>query len=456
MHKITNRATSILLLILVLVGGMGFFLVEYAMKGDAWVAFSGSPHVYNDSKVSPAVITDRDGLILSVLSVEKSYTEDELLRKATLHWVGDRLGNISTPAVEYYSEDLVKYDFFNGVYRYGGEKRSLQLTLSAALQKAALEAMGDKVGTVAVFNYRTGEILCAVSTPTFDPNDAPDLGTDTEGSYAGVYMNRFLQAAYTPGSIFKIVTLAAALETIPDIEDQMFMCTGSYTVGTGNVTCESIHGHQSLKQVFANSCNCAFAQIVEQIGKDKLAYYVRQFGVVDAISFDGITTAEGNFDLTDAGAVSVAWSGIGQYKDLINPCGFLSFVGAVANDGRRYQPYVVSQVTIGTQKTHRAGTEFVETVMSVSTARTLQEYMQNNVKSKYGADNFPGLTVGAKSGTAEVGGDKKPNAMFAGFVSDPDCPLAFVVAVEEGGYGAKTCVPIISKVLEAWNSTGNV
>jgi peptidoglycan glycosyltransferase len=75
--------------------------------------------------------------------------------------------------------------------------------------------------------------------------------------------------------------------------------------------------------------------------------------------------------------------------------------------------------------------------------------MRNNVVSKYGADHFPGLTVCAKSGTAEVGGDLKPNAMFAGFVDDPEYPLAFIVAVENGGYGASVCIPVLSQVLEA-------
>ena len=85
--------------------------------------------------------------------------------------------------------------------------------------------------------------------------------------------------------------------------------------------------------------------------------------------------------------------------------------------------------------------------MSKETAQTLRDYMMNNVEEKYGSENFPGLVVCAKSGTAEVGGDKRPNAMFAGFVADEDYPLAFIVTVENGGYGATVCVPILSQVL---------
>jgi peptidoglycan glycosyltransferase len=75
--------------------------------------------------------------------------------------------------------------------------------------------------------------------------------------------------------------------------------------------------------------------------------------------------------------------------------------------------------------------------------------LRANVETYYGAENFPGLTVCAKSGTAEVGGDRKPNAMFTGFVMDEAYPLAFIVCIEDGGYGRPTCVPVLSKVLES-------
>ena len=87
-------------------------------------------------------------------------------------------------------------------------------------------------------------------------------------------------------------------------------------------------------------------------------------------------------------------------------------------------------------------------MMTSATAEKMQKLMRNNVQSGYGDENFPGLTVCAKSGTAELGEGRETNAMFAGFVLDEDYPLAFFAAVEEGGYGRYTCVPIISDVLE--------
>ena len=87
--------------------------------------------------------------------------------------------------------------------------------------------------------------------------------------------------------------------------------------------------------------------------------------------------------------------------------------------------------------------------MSEELAETLQEYMRNNVESVYGAGNFPGLTVCAKSGTSQLGGNQVSNAMFAGFLTDEKYPLAFIAVVENGGYGSTTCVPILSQVLAA-------
>ena len=90
-----------------------------------------------------------------------------------------------------------------------------------------------------------------------------------------------------------------------------------------------------------------------------------------------------------------------------------------------------------------------EQAISPVTTGLVKEMMSYNVGANYGTENFPGLSVCAKSGTAEVGGDRKPNAMFTGFVADEKYPLAFIVAVEDGGYGRKICVPILSKVLAA-------
>ena len=344
---------------------------------------------------------------------------------------------------------MAGYDLVNGVFlasKGGGQAR---LTISATVQNAALKAMGNRRGTVAVYNYKTGEILCAISTPTYDPDNVPDIAADTTGAYEGVYLNRFLQSAYVPGSIFKLVTTAAALECVDGIEDMTFTCTGILEYGTEAVTCESWHGKQNIRTALANSCNCAFAQIAELVGKSNMEKYVHLFAVADRISFDGVTTVKGNYDISDTAPVSFAWSCIGQYTDLVNPAQFMRFMGVIGGGGICAEPYIMGQVTSGGEVTYSPQVKKSQRILSERTASILAEYMRNNVIAIYGSGNFPGLTVCAKSGTSELGGGEISNAMFSGFVADEKYPLAFMVVVENGGYGSGTCVPILSKVLAA-------
>ncbi len=449
MNRIARRASVLIVLLLVLAVGTVFFVGEYLSKSGDWILFSGSPHVYDGNKLSLGVITDSSGGLLVDLRDGRTYYSTELIRKSVLHWVGDREGNVSVPFVDHYATELMGYGTVNGIYTYGDTYGTMELTLSAKVQAAVLKAMGDRVGTVAVYNYQTGELICAVSTPTFDPDNVPDIGADTTGAYTGVYMNRFTQSKYIPGSIFKIVTLAAALESIPGIQDQRFTCTGTYIIQNGDITCERAHGTQTLKEAFSNSCNCAFAQIAEQMGSEKLERYVELFGITEPVTFDGLTTTAGNFEAVGSTAEQIAWSAIGQHKDQVNPCAFLRFVGAIAGGGVGTEPYVVSSVSVGGKDTYTASIRKTERLVSKTTAEILREFMANNVESKYGADRFPITSVCAKSGTGEVGGGKSPNAMFTGFIRDPQYPFAFIAAIEEGGYGSNTCIPIISEALKA-------
>ena len=449
MNRITKRTWIMGLFLLILLGGLLFFLWEYVTQAEKWVSFSGSPHLYNSSNIGCGTITDRSGNLLLDISQGRTYSDDANTRKSTLHWLGDKNGFISASTVSTYAASMVGYDRINGVYNASGEGGNARLTISAKVQNAALEAMGNRKGTVGVYNYKTGEILCALTTPTYDPENVPDIANDTSGAYDGVYLNRFLQSAYVPGSIFKIVTLSAALDCVPGIEDMTFTCRGKIEYGTEAVTCEKTHGTQTLKQAFANSCNCAFAQIAEKVGKNNMVKYVKQFEVTQKLSFDGSTTAAGNYDISNTAPVSFAWSCIGQHSDLVNPARYMTFMGAIGGRGTAAEPYLMAKVTNGGDTTYEAKTQKTDRLMSEEVANTVAEYMRNNVKSVYGDGNFGGLPVCAKSGTSQLGGGQKSNAMFAGFVDSEQYPLAFIVVVENGGYGSHTCVPVISKVLSA-------
>lgn len=447
MNRVIGRAGILMILIVALTAGSFVFVLDYFANSDDWVMSEGSPHVYTDYSSVSGVITDRNGILLMDTTDGRIYTENEILRKSIIHWLGDRQGNIHAPIISHYAAQLTGHSVINGLYVYGNEGGKVTMTLSAKAQMAALEALGDRKGTVAVYNYQTGEILCAVTTPTFDPDNLPDIAGDTEGTWDGAYINRFLKGSYIPGSIFKIVTTAAALETIDDILEQTFTCNGVREYGIDKVTCMKNHGTLNLEQAFLNSCNCAFAQIADQLGGETLQAYAEAMGITGKLSFDGVTTSAGSIRSDGEAAVMVAWSAIGQHKDLINPCQFMSLVGAIAGGGSAAQPHIVSSIDGGKWGSFTAQTQQMQLTLRSETTRLLQQFMRNNVENYYGDDHFPGLTVCAKSGTAEVGGEQTPNAMFAGFVADEEYPLAFIVVVENGGFGRQTCVPILSKVL---------
>ena len=449
MNRVSRRASVLFLLVILLSGGLGFFFYEYATKAETWIVSPGSPHVFNSTNIGTGQVVDRGGKMLLDLTASRTYSEDLTIRQSTLHWLGDRQGRISAPAIAHYGKEMTGYDLVDGLYSYSGEEGVAELSISAEIQAVALNAMGDRKGTIAVYNYQTGEILCAVTTPTYDPNNVPNIEGDETGAYEGIYLNRFLQSAYIPGSIFKVVTTAAALDCIDDIREMYFTCEGVYEYGIDKVSCEKAHGRLDLKGALLSSCNCTFGQIANLIGAERLQQYVEQFEITKSVKFDGITTAKGNFDLTNAARVQIAWAGIGQYTDQINPCRYMTFMGAIAGGGEAAVPRLVNRVDLGEEITYEADRVSTGRIMDEQIALTLQEFMRNNVVNNYGAGNFPGLTVCAKSGTSQLGGGQKSNAMFAGFVTDEEYPLAFIVAVENGGYGASTCVPILSKVLAA-------
>lgn len=453
MNRIAKRSLAVAILVGLLAAGFLFFLVEYFINSSKWVMTPGSPHVYEvqeNNKRKTGVVIDRDGtLLLNMNDDDWSYSTDEMIRKATLHWVGDRYRQITVPVTPHYYEELISYDLLNGLYVYGKEAGSggaVQLTISAKLQTVALEALGDRFGTVAVYNYKTGEILCAVTSPTYDPDHIPENMEEDKEHYDGVYWNRFLQAQYTPGSIFKIVTLAAALEHIPGVEDQTFTCTGRWDDTEKTVTCEKAHGEQTLKEAFSNSCNCTFATIARQMGAQIMQETVKKLGILEPLQFDGLETAAGNYQAEEY-YIDLGWSAIGQHKDAVNPCVYMNFIGAIAGGGRAARPYVVESATDG-KNGYQAEVSYGDSVMSSELAGKLREYMRYATENKYSDADFSGLTVCAKTGTAEKD-EGASNAMFCGFVADEEYPLAFIVCVEEGGYGSQSAIPIASQVLAA-------
>ncbi len=449
MKKVSNRAAAILVLLGIMLTGVVVFVGIYFVKSGDWIVFSGNPYTYTSGTMSAGRLTDRSGTLLLDCTGGRTYAEDAALRKATLHLFGDRDGYIAAPLLNHYASKLAGFNPIDGVYALTSAVPTAELTISAQAQTAALQALGSYSGTIGVYNYKTGEILCCVSTPTYDPDNVPDIAQDTTGQYDGVYVNRFFHATFTPGSIFKLVTAAAALEKLDDVQVREFTCEGKKIIDGSELICNNVHGNLDFSSALAKSCNIAFGELAIELGAKTLRDYADRFGLLDSFDVDGIATLPGQFDAVGTQDINVAWAGVGQSTDLINACSFLRFVGAIAGGGEAAEPYLVNKIQTGTQSTYQAKTKSTGKLMAGLTAQQLQQMMVHNVETVYGTEYFGALTVGAKSGTAEVGEGIKPNATFAGFVDDEQYPLAFIVIVQDAGSGSSVCTTMAASVLKA-------
>lgn len=445
MKQLKHRTIFVLIFTLLLALGIVLFCVLYVVRGRAWASSSVNQSAYSQGHLAAGTILDRDGTLLFDCATQ-SYGDSALLRTSTLHLVGDLQGNIATGARKIFSSQLVSYNPITGLNSTGND---LYLSVDADLNETAYQALNGRAGTVAVYNYKTGEILCLTTAPSYDPIDEDQVAAVAAGdsAYTGAYMNRFLSSTYTPGSIFKVVTAAAALEQL-DTDSFTYTCSGSVEIGGGEVTCPSVHGELDFASALANSCNGAFATLALELGGDTLEQNVREAGLLDSVEVSGYTSAAGSFDVAGEGTLELGWSGVGQYNDLVNPAAVLTLMGCIAGDGSAATPRLLSRVTsqnglpaaLISQPNSSIGWER-------STCETLQALMRNNVQQTYGQSQFGDLAVCAKSGTAEVGSGLSPHAWFVGFIDDEAHPYAFVVLVENGGGGASTAGSIAATVL---------
>ena len=449
MKKIERRAVVCGILALLLAAGLGIFLVKYLLYSGDWVSSPFNRHLYDTSgQLVVGSVLDRDGDVLSAgENGKRTYYDNETVRKATLHAVGDLQGSIGTGALNAFADKLTGYDLLNGAFG-ADQGAELHLTIDARYNYEAYQALNGHAGTVAVYNYKTGEILCMVSAPSYDPLNVPK-DIETNDRYKGAYLNRFLSSTFTPGSVYKAVTLAAALEQLPNIEDRSWICTGSIQVGDETIVCSGTHGEQHIGDAFANSCNVAFAQMAEELGADTLKKYTEKAGLTDSYSVNGLPTAKGTFDFNGITAGQLGWAGVGQYKDRVNPYSLMVYMGAVANGGRAAKPYLIQKTVspLGIPSLPHVTTK-TGTLISDRTASKLADMMAANVEKTYGARRFPNMDICAKSGTAEVGEGKTPHAWFAGFLRNEDAPYAFVVLVENGGGGSSVAGTVAGKVLD--------
>ncbi|MDO4731067.1 MAG: penicillin-binding transpeptidase domain-containing protein [Clostridia bacterium] len=453
MKSIRFRSIIIYILSVAFIFGLVLFTAKIFTNGNIWATHAINKHIAQTGSLSMAgKIIDRNGAVLAqTVNGKRVYHDNQNIRISTLHTVGDNTKFISTAVQNSYRADLIGYNFITGLTTAGifGSGSDITLTLDSQLCSQAYSLFGQRNGAAVIYNYKTGEILCMVSTPSYDPANPPVYeNIKDNSSYDGVYLNKCLSSSLTPGSIFKVVTCAAAIENIKDIDSRTFNCQGSYTVGNDKITCVQAHGNISFKEAMSQSCNVAFAQLALELSKDKMTKQAEDMKFNSPIYVDSIALAQSVYDVKDATDNQLAWSGSGQHTVLTNPLHMAIIMGAVANNGIASTPYMVEKITSAAKYNNYVGySQPQQRYLSNETANKIKDMMRYTVKNNYGDSMFPELEVCAKTGTGEVGEDKNPNGWMIGFSSRNDCPLAFAVVVENSGYGYSTAGPIAKTLM---------
>ena len=360
-------------------------------------------------------------------------------------------------------------DLLTGTQPKGG---SVALTLVPAAQKAAYEGLrklGAK-GSVVAIDPSTGAILAMASTPSYDPGAlASHSPAEVRRNYerldsaAGKPMlNRALRSTYPPGSTFKIVTAAAALESgrySPDTEVDNdarldLPLTDDTLPNFDGAPCNS-SGRATLTDALKRSCNVAFGKVGLELGAKALREQTRKFGFDEAVDVP-MRSVPSRFP-DDPDEPQTALSAIGQFDVRATPLQMAMVVAAVANRGVLMKPYLVQEVrapdlsVIDTTRPTELGT-----AVSPQTAASLAQMLTAVVEDGTGTNaQIDGVRVAGKTGTAQQGSDRKPHAWFVSFApSDTDARVAVAVVVEEGAdapevSGNQLAAPIARDVMRA-------
>ncbi|URN12649.1 penicillin-binding protein 2 [Streptomyces radiopugnans] len=359
-------------------------------------------------------------------------------------------------------------DMFTGKDQKGG---NVVTTLDADVQKAGFEAMGDKKGAAVAINPETGAILGLVSTPSYDPssfagNSSKDAKAwsrlQKENNEDEPMLNRALRQTYPPGSTFKVVTAAAALESgmydideKTDTPDPYRLPQSTTDLGNdGNHPCENA----SLRVAMQWSCNTVFAKISDELGNEKMIEYSERFGF-NQEHFVPVRAVESVYP--EDNRPQNAMVGIGQASNRATPLQMAMVAAAVANDGKMMEPYMMDQLvapSLNVVEEHKPR-ELGE-VASAENAQKLQQMMETVVEKGTGTPaQIDGVTVGGKTGTAQHGenNEKNPYAWFISYAktSDGSTPIAVAVVIESADVlrddiaGSKLAAPVAKAMMEA-------
>lgn len=340
---------------------------------------------------------------------------------------------------------------------------TVQTTINPKLQQVAATQLGAKKGAVIALDPKTGAILAMVTTPTYDPNTlaSHDLAA-ARAAWAALnadptrpLADRATREIYPPGSTFKLITAAAALEngmapdTLVDTPSSLTLPNSSSVLGN-STNCGN--GQQTMDRALQLSCNTAFANIGATLGAAKLKAQAEKFGF-NTTPMTDLGAAKSQFP-TKLDAAQTMLSAIGQYDVAASPLQMAMVVSAICNDGVMKTPYLVSEVRSPDLRVlYRHGPDDKQ-AMSASSAQALQQMMVNVVQQGTGtAAKVSGVTVGGKTGTAQRDLAQNPYAWFVSFAKNPD--IAIAVFIEDADVertdiaGGRLAGPIAKALIEA-------
>ncbi|MGR3936675.1 peptidoglycan D,D-transpeptidase FtsI family protein [Streptomyces sp. BRA346] len=360
-------------------------------------------------------------------------------------------------------------DMFTGKKPKGGD---VITTLNAKAQEAAYKGLGKNKGAVAALDPRTGKVLALVSTPSYDPSKFAGSSKSDEEAWKAMQgevdednptLNRALRQTYPPGSTFKVVTAAAALENgkYTDIDSptnsplpwRLPLSTQPLR-NEGNIPCENA----TLRQALRYSCNTVFGKLGDDLGKDKMLEEAKKFGFNDEV-FMPVRAAESVYP-EKMDRPGNALSSIGQFDTRATPLQMAMVAAGIANDGKLMKPYMIDSLRAPNLNTvDQTSPEQMSQPLSSENAGKLQDMMETVVKEGTGTNaQIPGATVGGKTGTAQHGVDNSENP-YAWFISyaktDEGSPVAVAVVVESSDTlrddiaGGKLAAPIAKDVMKA-------
>ena len=334
---------------------------------------------------------------------------------------------------------------------------NIQIALERELDNAISKYNPDQALGI-VMDPKTGEVLAIASRPSFDPSNYEDYSTETINRNLPIWMT------YEPGSTFKIITLATALEeNLVDLEKEHFYDGGAVTVGGATIHCwkHGGHGDQTFLQVVENSCNPGFVDLGLRIGKETLFNYIDNFGFGEVTGIDLNGEASGIiFDIDKIGDLELATTSFGQGVS-VTPIQQVTAVSAAINGGTLYTPYIVKSLNEPETNSIIVNNEpkVVRKVISENTSAKVRYALESVVANGTGRNAYiANYRVGGKTGTAQKVQDGKYLVgnyitSFMGFLPADDPEVVVYVAIDNAKgvtqYGGTIAAPIAKNVLNA-------